>query len=178
MVLETKRLILRDWKDSDLEPFAELNANPDVMAYFPSVLSKSESDHLALTIRNKIESEGWGPWAVELKTTQQFIGVVGLQRVDVNLPVAPGVEIAWRLAKSHWGRGYATEAAKASLEYATDVLKVDQVISFTATLNTRSQAVMKKIGMQTDGTEFDHPSIPSEHPLCRHVLYTINLGSR
>ena len=172
--METDRLILRDWKDEDLAPFADLNGDPGVMEYFPSVLTREESDDLASAIRNKIKIEGWGPWAVELKATGEFIGVVGLQKSESNLPFYPCVEVAWRLSSKHWNKGYATEAAKASLNYASSVLNLKEVVSFTAKLNVRSQTVMKKIGMCSDGYEFDHPGVPSDSPLCRHVLYKIS----
>lgn len=175
-IMETDRLILRDWTDDDLEPFAKLNADPEVMEYFPNVLSRSDSDKLALAIRNKIRIEGWGPWAVELKSSGEFIGVVGLQKTNVALPFSPSVEVAWRLAKAYWGNGYATEAATASLSYASDILNIKQVVSFTAKLNSRSQAVMRKIGMYSDGYEFNHPGIPINNQLCRHVLYKIEFS--
>ena len=174
ILMETDRLILRNWKDEDLEPFADLNGDPDVMEFFPNVLSRAQSDQLAGTIRDKIELEGWGPWAVELKATGEFIGVVGLQRSESNLPFHPCVEVAWRLARKHWNKGYASEAAKASLNYASSVLNLTDVVSFTAKANVRSQTVMKKIGMCSDGYEFDHPGVPSDSPLCRHVLYKIS----
>ena len=174
--MKTDRLILRDWTDNDLEPFAELNADPDVMEFFPSVLSRSESDELARAIRNKIRIEGWGPWAVELRSSGEFIGVVGLQKTNMALPFSPSVEVAWRLAKAYWGNGYATEAATASLSYAANTLNINQVVSFTAKVNTRSQAVMKKIGMYSAGYEFDHPDVPIDSPLCRHVLYKIDFN--
>ncbi|MCP4261239.1 MAG: GNAT family N-acetyltransferase [Ketobacter sp.] len=172
--METERLILRNWKDEDLEPFADLNSDARVMEFFPSVLAREESDQLAEVIRNKIQMNGWGPWAVELKTTGEFIGVVGLQKSKSNLPFFPCVEVAWRLASAHWHKGYATEAAKASLNYASSVLNLTEVVSFTAKINVRSQAVMKKIGMCSDGYEFNHPDVPFDSPLCRHVLYKIS----
>ena len=174
--METNRLLLRNWKDDDLEHFAKLNADPDVMEFFPSILSKSDSDLLAQEIRKKIQIEGWGPWAVELKSSGEFIGVVGLQKTENTFQFAPCVEVAWRLAKPYWGKGYATEAAIASLNYASNVLKLTQVVSFTATINTRSQAVMRKIGMNTDGYEFYHPGVSSDSQLCRHILYKIDFS--
>ena len=172
--METDRLILRNWKDEDLAPFADLNGDPGVMEFFPSVLTRTESDELAAVIRKKMEMEGWGPWAVELKATGEFIGVVGLQKSESNLPFYPCVEVAWRIASKHWNKGYATEAAKASLNYASSVLNLTEVVSFTAKSNIRSQAVMKKIGMYSDGYEFDHPDVTYDSPLCRHVLYKMS----
>ncbi len=172
--METDRLVLRDWKDSDLEPFSDLNCDPCVMEFFPSVLQRAESDQLAGVIRNKIKTNGWGFWAVEVKNSADFIGFVGLNNVKQTLPFAPCVEIGWRLAHSHWGKGYATEAANAVLEYASVILGLDSVVSFTAKINERSQAVMRRIGMDTDGYEFYHRDVPNESNLSRHVLFKIN----
>lgn len=172
--METDRLLLRVWKESDLEIFARLNADPEVMEFFPRVLSREESDALGRKLCSEVEIQGWGPWAVELKSSGEFIGVVGLQKTEFGLPFSPCVEVAWRLDKQYWGNGYATEAAIASLEYASKVLKLAQVVSFTALINTRSQAVMRKIGMYTDDYKFDHPGVPTGSQLCRHVLYKID----
>ena len=174
--MKTERLLLRSWKHEDFEFFARLNSDPEVMEYYPKLLSMEESDLLAQKFRTEVSSQGWGPWAVELKSLGQFIGVVGLQKTEFGLPFAPCVEVAWRLDKAHWGKGYATEAAIASLEYASRVLKLKQVVSFTSLINTRSQSVMKKIGMYTDGYEFDHPKVPEDSKLCRHVLYKIDFN--
>ncbi|RLP52343.1 MAG: N-acetyltransferase [Ketobacter sp.] len=174
--METERLFLRNWIDDDLDKFANLNADPEVMEFFPNILTRQESDRLAQKIRQNIELNGWGPWAVELKSTGEFIGVVGLQESDKSLPFSPCVEVAWRLAKPYWGKGYASEAAKACLVYAKTVLKIREVVSFTAVKNVRSQAVMAKIGMHTEGYEFDHPDVPYSSQLCRHILYKIHLN--
>ena len=171
--LETERLKLRQWKHSDYKPFSEMNADSEVLKYFPHTLSESESNALADKIESLIAKKGWGFWAVELKNSNDFIGFVGLHE-PTDLPFTPCVEIGWRLAKQYWGNGYASEAAIASLAYATKVLKPAQVVSFTAVVNERSQAVMRKIGMYTDGYEFDHPKVPAGDQLCRHVLYKID----
>ena len=172
--METERLLLREWKENDFEIFAALNADPEVMEFFPRTLTREESDSLGRKLCAEVKTHGWGPWAVELKSTGQFIGVVGLQKTESGLPFSPCVEVAWRLAKQYWGNGYASEAAIASLAYAAKVLKLAQVVSFTAVVNERSQAVMRKIGMYTDGYEFDHPKVPAGDQLCRHVLYKID----
>ncbi|MDY6829176.1 MAG: GNAT family N-acetyltransferase [Pseudomonadota bacterium] len=173
--METERLLLRGWQDDDFGPFSKLNGDPDVMEFFPDVLSKSESDRLATRLRDALQRTGWGIWAVELKSSGEFIGAVGLQPVEEVFEFFPGVEVAWRLDKPHWGKGYATEAAGACLHHAKRTLNLRQIVSFTAAINVRSIAVMKKIGMSTDGYEFDHPAVCAGSPLRRHVLYRIDL---
>ena len=172
-ILQSNRLLLRQWTDSDLVPFAALNADPDVMAYFPAMLSSTESDRFAASIRSLIQQRGWGLWAVEVTGQAAFIGFVGLHMPTNNLPCSPCVEIGWRLAKAHWGKGYASEAAKVALAYAFEELELAEVLSFTATANQRSEPVMKKIGMLNTGKNFKHPDINAEHPLCEHLLYKI-----
>lgn len=174
--IETERLILRPWRDSDFEPLAALNADPVVMEYFPAPLSRDESDALALRLKAKIEADGYGWFAVEEKGGAPFIGFVGLNQPSfgAELPCGPCTEIGWRLARSAWGKGYASEAARASLAFGFDVLNLAEIVSFTALQNTRSQAVMQRIGMtrDTDG-DFHHPSLTPDHRLSRHVLYRL-----
>lgn len=172
-MLQTNRLILRQWTDDDLAPFAQLNADPQVMEYFPATLSKAESDEFANTIRSLIEARGWGLWAVEVPEQAAFIGFVGLHKPADDLPCSPCVEIGWRLAKAYWGQGYASEAAHAALGYAFEQLALDEVVSFTAAINKRSEAVMQKIGMNNTGQNFRHPRVDPASPLCEHVLYRI-----
>lgn len=177
MTIETPRLLLRQWRAEDLEPFAELNADPRVMEYFPALLSRQESDQLAKRIEGKITDKGWGFWAVSLRETDEFIGFIGLNDIDHTsfpTPFTPCVEIGWRLAFAHWGKGYATEGAKAALAYGFETLQLPEIVAFTAVLNQRSQAVMKKIGMHRDPKDdFLHPKIPDGHPIKPHVLYRI-----
>lgn len=169
-ILKTKRLILRPWKTEDLEPFAALNADPRVMEYYPSVLSREESDRFATKIQSQIEEKGWGLWAVALPGIAEFIGYVGLQNVDDAT-----VEIGWRLAFEYWGKGYATEGALECLQYAFKNLNLQQLVSFTSVQNMRSRAVMERIGMQHDPKDdFNHPRLPEGHPLQKHVLYRIH----
>lgn len=176
-ILKTKRLLLRPWKETDLAPFAALNADPKVMEYFPSPLSKEESDHLAHRIRSKIEDKGWGLWAVEIPGVADFIGFIGLHLVDKStLPAhfTPAVEIGWRIAFDYWGQGYATEGANAALAYGFETLNLEEIVSFTAVQNMRSRRIMEKIGMHRDPKDdFDHPKLPEGHPLRRHVLYRL-----
>ncbi len=170
-VIATERLILRNWRASDLQPFARLNADPAVMEFFPKALSEEESNAMAARIKDRIEREGWGLWAVERKDTGEFIGFTGLSVPVADLPFMPCVEIGWRLAKEHWGNGFATEAARAVLRFAFDELKLAEVVSFTAATNLRSQAVMRRIGMSNTGADFEHPNVPPGSSLRRHVLF-------
>lgn len=169
---ETDRLLLRQWRDSDKEPFSALNADPRVMEYFPSILSKTESDSVADRCKSLIADRGWGFWAVELKESKRFIGFVGLHVPSDDLPFSPCVEIGWRLGYEHWGKGYATEAALKSLYVGFQLLMLDEIVSFTALSNLRSQAVMKRIGMTITET-FEHPALPYESPLRQHCLYRL-----
>jgi len=174
-VLTTDRLLIRPWRDDDREPFAQLNADPHVMEHYPASLSRTESDARVDEIVEHFAEQGWGLWAVELRATRQFIGFVGLwPRPYVT--GGPMVEIGWRLARSHWGRGYATEAARAVLRFGFEHLELDEIVSFTVPQNQRSRRVMERIGLHHDhGRDFDHPRVdPTTHPhLVRHVLYAI-----
>lgn len=171
--IETERLVLRDWREEDLDPFFHLNADPEVMEFFPSVLTRDESDAFATEIRRRVEVNGVGFWAVEEKVSRRFIGFVGLNTPQIEMPFPSAMEVGWRLVKHAWGRGYATEAAKASLRIAFEDVKVPEVVSFTSILNTRSIAVMERIGLRNRGRTFVHPSVPPNHRLSEHVLYSI-----
>lgn len=174
VTLKTTRLILRPWRETDLEPFARLNADPRVMEYFPSVLSRKESDNLAERIIGKINEQGWGCWAVEIEGSD-FIGFIGLHKPSFKAHFTPTVEVGWRLAFDFWGRGYATEGAKAALAYGFETLNLPEIVSFTTMANIRSRQVMAKIGMHHDAyDDFEHPDLPEGHPLRKHVLYRIN----
>ena len=170
--LETSRLILRQWQDSDFAKFAQLNANSQVMQYFPHCLSCEESNLLATRFHNLIEQNQWGFWAVELKATQQFIGFVGLHSQPERFLFSPCVEIGWRLDQKHWHQGYATEAAYACLLFAFEYLKLTKIVSFTACVNLASTKVMQRLKMNYIQT-FNHPNLMENHPLSQHVLYEI-----
>ncbi len=171
-ILKTKRLILRPWREEDLEPFAQLNADPKVMEFFPSTRTKEESDQLVEWMQKKIERQGWGWWAVEVPNVAPFIGFIGLNDVDFIPQFGDVVEVGWRLGLEFWGKGYATEGACACLSYGFETLQLKEIVSFTATQNMRSRAVMERIGMHRDPKDdFDHPKLPEGHPLRRHVLY-------
>lgn len=173
-MLKTDRLLLRPWRSTDFEPFAHLNADPRVMKYFPKVLSREESDLLAQRLSKMIETQGWGLWAVSVLDGADFIGFIGLNRVDFQAPFTPAVEIGWRLAYDFWGKGYATEGALAAVHYAFEILKLSEIVSFTPPQNLRSRKVMERIGMKHDPKDdFDHPKLPQGHPLQRHVLYRL-----
>lgn len=172
-MLKTKRLLLRQWTQDDLIPFAKICADIDVMEYYPRPLTSEESDSFALRIHSLIQDRGWGFWAIETLDTHQFIGFVGLHIPKENFPFSPCIEIGWRLDKDYWGHGYATEAANESLRYAFEELALSEVVSFTSAVNLRSQSVMKKIGMVNTGMDFLHPNIKEDDWLCRHVLYKI-----
>jgi RimJ/RimL family protein N-acetyltransferase len=176
--LRTDRLRLRRWQEADREPFAALNADPDVMEYFPDLLSKQQSDSLIEAIESSFEQWGFGLWAVEVRATGAFIGFTGLNRPSLETHFTPAVEVGWRLARAAWGKGYATEGARASLAFGFEEVGLDQIVSFTSTENMRSRAVMERIGMTRDaGDDFEHPGLPGAHPLRRHVLYRIDRAS-
>ncbi len=169
----TERLRLRQWLDADRAPFAKMNADRKVMEYFPAKLDRQASDALLERLMAQIAERGWGLWATELKASGKFIGFIGLQVPSAALPCGPCVEIGWRLAAAHWGKGYATEGARASLGIAFGMLNLPEIVSFTAIDNQRSRAVMQRIGMQDSGENFEHPGVPEGNPLRLHCLYKI-----
>jgi RimJ/RimL family protein N-acetyltransferase len=173
--LTTERLVLRDWCDDDLEPFAALNADPTVMEHLPSAMSRPESDETAERIRRGLRERGWGLWAVEAPSLASFCGFVGLQSPTFEAAFTPCVEVGWRLARAYWGRGFATEAARAALGFGFGRLGLSEVVSMTVPSNLRSQRVMQRLGMTRNAADdFDHPRLPEGHRLRRHVLYRIS----
>jgi len=174
VVLRTERLLLRPWRDEDLAPFAALNADPVVREHFPSTLSREESDASARRLRAEIDRNGYGPWAVEVPGLAPFVGVIGLAVPAFEAPFTPCVEIAWRLARAAWGRGFATEGARAAAAFAFDQLQLEEIVAMTTPANRRSRRVMEKLGMRHDPSDdFDHPLLPPGSPLRRHVLYRL-----
>jgi RimJ/RimL family protein N-acetyltransferase len=164
VILETPRLILRPWREADREPFARMNADPRVMEFFPSILTREESDAI-------LDAPGFGCLAAELRGTGEFIGFIGLAVPGFEAHFTPCVEIGWRLAAEHWGKGLATEGAR-EVQRNFD----GDVVSFTAAVNLRSRRVMEKLGLTRDpADDFDHPRIPEGHPLRRHVLFRSRL---
>ncbi len=177
MVISTERLILRQWQQGDLQTFAQLNADPRVMEYFPSVKTIEESAKEYEAILEHFKKHGYGWWAVSETNKMNFIGFIGLRYIDFPASFTPAVEIAWKIAYDYWGKGYATEGANAALKYGFEVLKLQEIISLTSIPNVRSQVVMKRIGMHHEPqNDFDHPKLPKEHKLSRHVLYRIKLS--
>ncbi len=171
---ETGRLALRQWRDADRTPFAAMNADPRVMRYFPARLDRAQSDALLDDLKNHIDYNGFGIWAVDEKATGALIGAVGLQIPAPDLPVFPCVEIAWRLAAEHWGQGFATEAARGALRVGFDQLGLPEIVAFTSTGHLRSREVMKRLGMRDTGETFEHPRVPEGHPLRKHCLYFLS----
>lgn len=170
---ETEHLILRSWKQEDLPLFVSMNRDARVMKYFPALLTEAETQAFYDRIQDEFNRKGWGLYAVELKSTGDFIGYVGLHEIGFESDFTPGVEIGWRLAASYHNQGYATEAAKEVFRVAKSH-GLKRLYSFTAEINKPSERVMQKIGMEKVG-EFDHPKLTADSPLCRHVLYSIDL---
>jgi len=169
--MHTDRLVLRRWRHEDLEPFAALNADAQVMEFFPSTLSGPESDALVERIEAGFDQYGFGLWALEVRSSGEFIGFTGLSVPRFEAPFMPVVEVGWRLARDAWGNGYATEAAVVALREGFDSSGLDEIVSFTWEGNFRSRAVMERLGMTHDpADDFDHPSLVG-HRLSRHVLY-------
>lgn len=170
---DTERLHLRQWHAADREPFAALNTDPKVMAFFPSLLDWAASDALADRCQTLIAARGWGLWAVETKATNQFIGFVGLHIPTSELPFSPCVEVGWRLAFQYWGQGFATEAARGALRIGFESLNFAEIVSFTAIHNHKSRAVMEKLGMRESST-FEYPHVPEGDALRLHCLYRLS----
>ncbi|MEO5883312.1 MAG: GNAT family N-acetyltransferase [Caldimonas sp.] len=170
---ETPRLRLRRWRESDLEPFAALNADPRVMEFFPALQSYAASVASIDAWQTQFASKGWSNWAAELKASGEFIGFVGLSVPRRPLPCSPCVEIGWRLAHAHWGLGLATEAAQGALAVGFELLGLSEIVSFTAVGNLRSRAVMERIGMNNASEDFEHPGVPEGHTLRLHCLYRL-----
>ncbi|MDQ3439137.1 MAG: GNAT family N-acetyltransferase [Planctomycetota bacterium] len=170
----TPRLRLRPWRDADLEPFAAMNADERVMACMPGLLDRAASDAAATRLRAHFDEHGFGKCVVETRDGGDFAGVVGLAWCTFDAPMNPSVEVGWRLAHSHWGKGYAAEAARAALDFGFRELKFDRIYAFTVPANERSWRVMKRLGMtRSPADDFDHPLLPPDSPLRRHVTYVM-----
>ncbi len=150
-----------------------MNADPEVMRYFPALLSAEQTNAGIDIWRQQFAERGWSNWAVELQDTGEFMGFIGLSVPRRQLPFSPCVEIGWRLKRAAWGRGYATEGAKACLRVGFDQLGLDEIVSFTSLTNLPSVAVMKRIGMINAHADFEHPAVPNGNPLRPHCLYMI-----
>ncbi|UUU19454.1 GNAT family N-acetyltransferase [Streptomyces sp. DSM 40750] len=170
--LRTDRLLLRGWRKSDLAPWAAMNADPEVREYFPGVLTKEQSEASAARFQADLDERGWGWWAVEVRATGEFIGFTGLDPVEEGMPFS-GVEAGWRLARTAWGHGYATEAGRAAVDFGFERLGLAEVLAVTTATNLRSQAVMRRLGMTRDpADDFDDPDVP-EGPLRRSVVFRL-----
>jgi RimJ/RimL family protein N-acetyltransferase len=178
VVIRTERLLLRRWRQSDREPFAKMNADPRVMEFMPALLSRQESDALADRIEAHFAEHGFAQLAAELRAEGTFIGFIGLSIPKFSAPFTPCVEIGWRLAADYQGRGLATEGATAVVRDAFEQLGLEELVSFTVPGNLRSRHVMEKLGMTHDpADDFEHPNLPSGHPMRRHVLYRLKRES-
>jgi RimJ/RimL family protein N-acetyltransferase len=170
---ETARLRLRRWRDADREPFAALNADPIVMEYFPSMLDRTATFAMIDRFEAAFAERGWSNWAVEVIATGEFIGFVGLSIPRLQFPFSPCVEIGWRLARAHWGKGYASEGASGALRAGFERIGLPEILSWTSVVNQRSRAVMERIGMHDTHEDFEHPGIAAGHLLRQHVLYRV-----
>jgi RimJ/RimL family protein N-acetyltransferase len=178
-MIETPRLLLREWRDEDLEPFVLLNADERVCEFLGKTLTPEETRAMVERNRDDFQQQGFGLWAVEVKHGPAFIGYAGLGIPSFQAHFTPCIEIGWRLAYAHWGKGYATEAARAVLNYAFTRLGVAEIVAITVPNNHRSRAVMEKIGMSRDHNgDFEYPELPPDHHLSRHVLYRISIDTR
>jgi ribosomal-protein-alanine N-acetyltransferase len=172
--VRTERLVMRRWQPADREPFAAMNADPEVMAHFPATLDRAASDAVVDRIEAGFEVNGFGMWALERIDTGEFIGFTGLNVPRFGVPFLPAVEIGWRLCRPAWGQGFATEAARQALRIGFEEYRLAEIVSFTAIENAASRAVMRRLGMRHDPDgDFEHPAVPVGHRLRRHVLYRL-----
>lgn len=179
LALRTPRLLLRQWRDGDIDDVAAMSVDPAVMEFLLPFIGRAAIDDWIAGARAHWQCHGFGKFAVELPGKAGFVGLVGLQHVRFGLPFVPAIEAVWRLARPYWGRGYATEAARAAIEDGFYRLGFDEIVAYTAALNRRSRAVMERLGMTRDPEEdfdFVHPRLPEGHPLRRHVLYRLRCG--
>ena len=176
-MIETERLLLRRWEGRDRAPFAAINADPEVRAYFPAVLSRAESDAQVARMEEMWAEDGFSLGVAERKADGAFLGMVGIARVGF-VPFESMVEVGWRLGRAHWGKGYASEAARAWLAHGFEAIGLEEIIAFTALGNLRSQAVMRRIGMRHDpARDFEHPAVAEGHPIRAHRLFAIDAAA-
>jgi RimJ/RimL family protein N-acetyltransferase len=172
--LITPRLVLRQWRESDHAPFAQLNADAEVMRYFPSTQSREQSDRSISVWSDELDQRGWSNWAVEQRSDGSFMGFVGLSVPKRALPFMPCVELGYRLAKAYWRQGFATEAGREALRFGFEVVQLTEIVAFTAKLNLPSQAVMQRLGMRDAHEDFEHPALAPGSPLRPHCLYRMS----
>jgi ribosomal-protein-alanine N-acetyltransferase len=176
--LETSRLILRPWRDSDIDAWVALCADERVMEFFPSTQDREQSEAGAARLRERFDRDGYGWWAVEVKNGDAFAGTVVIQDVPYDAHFTPALEVGWRLSVANWGRGYATEAARAALDFAFAKLGCSEIVAMTMVANVRSRRVMERLGMSRDPRDdFDHPLLAPGHPIRPHVLYRIGASA-
>ncbi len=176
-MIATDRLVLRNWRPSDLAAWVAMNADPAVMEHFPAPLTPADSEAMLHANQALITDKGWGLWAVERRGDGAFLGFTGLMQLRPSNPLAPGVEIGWRFARHAWGSGYASEAARGALAFGFERLALPEIVAFTAEGNVRSQAVMDRVGMaRREDLDFDHPALPKGHVLERHVVWVAEAG--
>ena len=175
--MTTERLLLRRWRETDREPWAELCADPEVMRHFPAPLTREQSDGMFARVDAHFDEHGYGLWAVERRAEGDFIGFVGLHHLPYDAHFTPAVEVGWRLARHAWGRGYAPEAARAAVDHGFGTVGLEEIVSVTVPANTPSRRVMEKLGMTHDvDGDFLHPNLDDGHPLQHHVLYRLRRG--
>jgi RimJ/RimL family protein N-acetyltransferase len=173
--LRTERLLLRRWLSTDLEPYAALNADPQVREHFPSTMTRRECEAEIAIFEERFDEHGYGLWAVEVPGVAPCIGFIGLNLTTFDAPFTPAVEVGWRLARKYWGEGYASEGARAALHFGFETIGLDEIVSFTTPANVRSWAVMERIGMSRDPSDdFENPNVAVGHPMRPHVLYRIS----
>jgi RimJ/RimL family protein N-acetyltransferase len=171
-VIETERLRLRDYHENERDQVAALNADPEVGAWLGGVLDRAQSDAMFDRVRAHIAQRGYGLWAAERKSDSALIGIIGLNTIPSDLPLAPGIEMSWRLFPHAWGAGYASEGAAAALTWGLAHIDTPEIVAFTTPTNTRSQAIMRRIGMaRAPARDFEHPRLAVDHPLRSHVVY-------
>ncbi|GLU48416.1 GNAT family N-acetyltransferase [Nocardiopsis ansamitocini] len=177
--LRTERLLMRRWCDRDRQPFAAINTDPVVMEFFPARRSREQSDDSIDRYELHFEIYGFGPWALEVVDSGEFIGFTGLSNVGFTADFTPAVNVDWRLARHAWGQGYATEAGRAALEFGFTEVGLTEVVAMAAAANRRSQAVMRRLGMRRDTTaDFTNPDLGAGHPFASHVLYRLSRPER
>lgn len=173
-IIETERLILRTWEEDDMNAYYSLNQDPKVVEFLFKMTSINQARAFIETMNRQFNAHGYTIFALEEKQTGKWIGFTGLNAPVWSERFTPCVEIGWRIRSDCWGHGYATEAAKAILDYGFKMCALDEILAWTVPANIRSIRVMEKIGMMRDfNGDFYHPEIPSGHPLSKHILYRI-----
>lgn len=172
-IIETERLILRTWKKEDAATYYQINQDPKVIEFLLPTTMEQINDFI-LAKNTQQQQNGYSLWAIELKETGEMIGFIGLNYTDWPAHFTPAVEVGWRLASQHWGKGYAPEGAKAALDYGFNKMGLKEIVSFTVPTNVRSIRVMEKIGLKRDlNGDFSHPKLPANHPLSHTILYRL-----